>query len=491
MATGLSVNRVINVQVNLAPKAAPRRSFGVLCIAGDTDVIDGQERLRTYSGIEGVGADFGMTDPEYLAAELYFSQSPRPKTLMVGRWLRTATAAILGGGTVETLITAWTAISTGAMKITVGGVLKSLTAMDFSLVESMDGVAAVINAKLTANGAACTWDGAKLVITSTATGAAASLGYAAAPSTGVDISTMTGLTEALALDPIAGFDAESPAECAAALADISAEWYGLVFAAATMPTVDESVAVAAFIEAASKSRLVGFTVTDPRCLTAAYTDDLGSRLKALGYRRCPWQYSSKSPYVMASFLGRAFSVNFDGSMSCLTMKFKQEPGVIAETLTETQANVLAAKRGNVFVNYDNDTAIIEEGVVPSGAFFDEIHGLDWLENAVQTNCWNILYQSQTKVPQTESGVTQLLNGVAQAMKQGVKNGLIAPGQWNGDGFGHLNPGDYLPKGWYSYSQPIVDQAQSQREARKAPPIQSAVKLAGAIHSADIMITVNR
>ena len=46
MATGLSVNRVINVQVNLAPKAAPRRSFGVLCIAGDTDVIDGQERLR-------------------------------------------------------------------------------------------------------------------------------------------------------------------------------------------------------------------------------------------------------------------------------------------------------------------------------------------------------------------------------------------------------------------------------------------------------------
>jgi hypothetical protein len=77
------------------------------------------------------------------------------------------------------------------------------------------------------------------------------------------------------------------------------------------------------------------------------------------------------------------------------------------------------------------------------------------------------------------------------MKQGTTNGLIAPGVWNSDGFGQLREGDYLEDGYYIYSQPIVDQDQSEREQRKAPPIQAAVKLAGAIHSVDVAVDVNR
>jgi len=488
---GLSVNRVINVTVNLSARAAGYRNFGVLCIVGDSGVIDGKERVRSYLSLDEVGADFGVNDPEYLAAELYFAQTPRPQTLMIGSWLRAASPAVLYGGAAESDPAAWTAVTTGAMKLDVGGALKSLTGMDFSLQTDMNGVASVINAKLTAQGAGCIWDGERFVITSTATGAAATLGYAAAPTTGTDISAMTGLTVDLALLPVSGFDAESPAACAQTLADVSGEWYGLMFAASVMPTDDQAVAVAAYIEAASKTRLVGFTLTDPRCLSSEFTTDLGSRVKALGYRRSVSQYSSQSAYAMASFFGRAFSVNFQGSNTTLTMKFKQEPGIIAETLTETQANVLDSKNINVFVNYDNDTAIVEEGRVASGAYFDEVHGLDWLQNAIQTNCFNVFYGSETKAPQTEGGVTQVLNGAAQAMKQGVTNGLLAPGVWLGPSFGHLKTGAYLPRGWYLYSQPIVDQAQAEREARKTPPIQAAAKLGGALHSADIMITVNR
>jgi len=68
----------------------------------------------------------------------------------------------------------------------------------------------------------------------------------------------------------------------------------------------------------------------------------------------------------------------------MTLKFKQEPGVAPETLTETQAATLRGKHCNVFVNYDNDTAIIQEGVSFDGSFFDEVVGLDWLENDIQT-----------------------------------------------------------------------------------------------------------
>ena len=125
------------------------------------------------------------------------------------------------------------------------------------------------------------------------------------------------------------------------------------------------------------------------------------------------------------------------------------------------------------------------------AWFDEIHGTDWLQNAVQTELWNLLYQSKTKVPQTNSGVHQLITCIENVLEQAVNNALVAPGTWNGDGFGQLERGDYLPKGYYVYSEPIELQAQSEREQRKAPPVQCAVKLAGAIHSVDVAINVNR
>ena len=81
--------------------------------------------------------------------------------------------------------------------------------------------------------------------------------------------------------------------------------------------------------------------------------------------------------------------------------------------------------------------------------------------------------------------------IASVMEEGVNNGLVAPGVWNTDGFGQLQEGDYLSRGYYIYSQPIDDQPQSEREQRKAPPIQTAVKLAGAIHFAGVQINVNR
>lgn len=81
--------------------------------------------------------------------------------------------------------------------------------------------------------------------------------------------------------------------------------------------------------------------------------------------------------------------------------------------------------------------------------------------------------------------------VSKSLEQGVKNWLIAPGVWNGDSFGALKTGDTLATGYYVYIQPFDEQSQSDREARKAPPIQIAVKLKGAIHFVDCTITVNR
>lgn len=268
-------------------------------------------------------------------------------------------------------------------------------------------------------------------------------------------------------------------------------WYGLGIADKEDIADDDWLKVAAAVEASVVSRILAITTSDPATVDATSTGDLAYKLKAAKYRRTFVQYSSSSKYAALSAFGRAFTVNFNGSNTTITLKFKQEPGITYETLTTDQAAALDAKKCNVFVYYQNDTAILQQGVMSSGDFFDERHGLDWLQNYVQTNLYNLLYTSTTKVPQTDAGVTRLLSNVEQSMDQSVTNGLVAAGVWNGGPIGQLDSGDTLTKGYYVYAQPLSEQAQADREARKAPVIQVACKLAGAVHFADVQINVVR
>lgn len=381
MAQGLPVSNVVNVDVIMSPTAATGRNFGSLLILGTSTIIPVSERIRLYTGSEEIGADFGEDSPEYAAALVYFSQSPQPTQVYVGRWAKTLATA--ESGSVETLAQAITAV------------------LQFT------------------------------------------------------------------------------------------NWYGLGIADDEDLTAAEITATAAAIQASSLSRVFAVTSDDSGIIDSASTTDIASTLKAAGYGRTFVQYSTKSKYAALSAFGRAFTVNFTGNNTTITLKFKTEPGVTYETLTSAQAAAVDAKNANVYVYYANDTAILQQGVMSNGDFFDERHGLDWLQNYVQTNLFNALYTSTTKIPQTEAGVTRLLSNVEQSLDQAVSNGLVAPGVWNGGDIGQITAGDTLTKGYYVYAQPLSSQAQADREARKAPLIQAAIKLAGAVHYADVQINVVR
>lgn len=381
MAQGLPVSNVVNVDVIMSPVAATGRNFGALLILGTSTVIPVTERIRQYSAIEDIGDDFGVDSPEYEAATIFFSQSPKPTLVYIGRWAKTLAEG--EAGAVETLLQA-------------------------------------VNA---------------------------SLQYT--------------------------------------------NWYGLAIADSADLVEADVISIAAAIEASSLSRILAVTTDDVNVLVAGNTDNIGYKLKAAGYGRTFWQYSSSSKYAAISAFGRAFTVNFTGNNTTITLKFKTEPGVTYETLTTTQAAAIDSINGNVYVYYANDTAIIQQGVMANGDFFDERHGLDWLQNYVQTNLYNLLYTSATKIPQTDAGVTRLMTNVEASLDQAVNNGLVAPGVWNGGPIGQIESGDTLTKGYYVYADSVDNQAQSDREARKSPVIQAALKLAGAIHYGDVQINVVR
>lgn len=379
--TGLSVSRISDVTVTLSAKAAQGFNFGSMLILGTSTVISIAERLRAYTAANDVGTDFGTDSEEYKAATIWFSQSPQPTQVYIGRWVKTLATA--ESGTVETLIQA--------------------------------------------------------------------------------VNTLLGYTS----------------------------WYGLHIADSVDPDAADMVSVAAAIEAASISRILAYTTQDTAVLDSTSTTDLPSQLKAASYSRSFGQYSSSSRYAALSAFGRAFTVDFTGSNTTITLKFKAEPGITYETLTASQADALEAKNCNVYVYYNNDTAILEQGVMANGDFFDERHGLDWLQNAVQTADYNTLYTSATKIPQTDAGTTTRMANIELELEQAVTNGLFAPGKWTGGDIGQLKTGDSLTKGYYLYADTVDNQSQADREARKGVAIQVAGKLAGAVHYGSVAITVVR
>ena len=492
MSLGLPVSRLVNVTINLAPLAAQFANFGALLIVGDSNVIDVNQRIRQYNSLSGVVADFGTTTPEYAAADLFFSQSPQPAQLYIGRWASVATAGLLRGGVLsgaQQALTNFTSITNGSMKVNVDGTLITLGSMNFSSALNLNGVASIITTALT--GPVCQWNGSQFTITSTTTGTTSSVGYAQPTGSGTDVSTLLQLTSALASTPVMGIAAESALAAVGVLDNLPTSWYGLMFATPTIQNSDH-LAVAAYIQGAGNAHIYGVATTDTTVLDSTSTTDIASELQAASYTRSFVQYSA-APYTAASFFGRAFTVDFNANNTTITLMYKQEPGVVPENLTQSQATTLQSKRCNFFVTYNNGTQILQDGVMSGPAFFDEIHGLDWLQNQIQTNVWNLLYTSTTKIPQTDAGSNQIKSAIEAACVAGVNNGLIAPGTWSisSPGFGTLKPGDYLAKGFYVYAPTVASQADANRQARQSVPFQVAVKLAGAVHSSDIIVNVNR
>lgn len=483
IATTLPVSRVVNVAVEMSPTAAALRNFGSCLILGDSDIIDTDERIRLYSSISDIATDFGISSREYLAAQAFFSQSPQPTQVYIGRWAKSATAGRLRGRTLSSAeqdISLFTAITTGTLSLTIDGASKSMASIDLSAETNLNGVASQISSALGVSGS-CAWTGERFVITSATTGTSSTV---ATTDTGT-LSSLMGF--AGSATSVAGVAAESLASAITALLDYNT-WY--MVCVAPDASDDSIVEAAGLIEAASPSRMIGFTTQNSTEIDSTASSTLGSSLKGLGYNRTILVYSSDSPVAAASVFGRMATINFEGSNTTLTLKFKQLPGVTAENLRSSQAEALKSHNVNAFCAYQNDTSILQEGITSGGWFIDETHGLDWLQNRVETDLWNLLYTSK-KVGQDESGATAIVSCVNKSLEQGVTNGLIAPGVWNGDAFGALESGDTLSTGYYVYIQPFDEQSQSDREARKAPPIQIAVKLKGAVHFINVTITVNR
>jgi hypothetical protein len=497
-AIGLPVSRLVNVDVVLTPTPAQAPNLNSCLIVGSSNVIDVTERIRAYADIAEVAGDFGTSAPEYLAAALFFGQSPQPDLLYIGRWAEAATSGILYCGTLnatEQTLATWTAITAGNFKVVINAsAATNIVCGSFAAAGNLNAVAAIMQTavRAVATGgftlATVVWDGSRFIITSGTTGAGSTVGALTA-GTANDISVMMKGTAATLSSIVNGIAVESPVQAVTILDNNRIYWYLMTFASTTITDI-QTEAVAGYIQAANNKHIFGVSSTEAGIIDPASTTDIAYVLQQLEYNRTFVQYSA-NPYSAASYLGRAVTVNFAGNSTVITMMYKAEPGIIAENLTTSQANAAQDKNANVYAEYNNQTAIIQYGTVASGHYFDEIQDTDWLALAIQTAIFNLLYTSTTKIPQTDAGNHLLYNAIEGACAQAVANGTLAPGVWNANGFGQLKQGDFIPKGYYIYQPPTYLQSVQDRAARKSVLFQVAGKLAGAIHTSDVILNINQ
>lgn len=381
--TTLNLDQIVDISVEVSPLAAPRATFNVaLFIGTKTGIIDTTERLRLFTSADEVlEAGYLVTDPEYIAASIYFSQSPSPRRLYIGY-------------------------------------------------------------------------------------------------------------QDLTVSP-----EETPVEALTACRAKNYDWYYAVCLAGVKA---DHVACAAYLESASPSSVYAYTTTDADCLLGATSpDNIFEALKALSYARTIGQYATTQTaaypnniYAICAILGYACGQNSGLAGSAFTLKFKPEVGIAVEPLTQAQVTNIEGQNGNVYVSYGNYYNFFEQGKMANGDFLDERVNIDMLVNNIQLSVLDLL-NATPKIPQTDSGVNEIINAINQACEQAVSVGFLASGTWTGIDVLNLKYGDTLPKGYLVQAQALSEQSTADRELRKSVPLYVAIKEAGAVHSLVIGVLINR
>lgn len=480
----IPTNKIVAITTTVQPRAATGSAFNGLLIIESTGLRPNASRVGEYASLDEVGLDYPTSSAPFLAAQTFFAQQPHPTRLFIGsRFIAPTSGQLLGSADFDASLADFTAIVNGELQLAINGAEQTISAIDLHTATTFAGVAQLLQTAIAAVVAGTTvkFTPSGFLITAPTTGPNSTIGFGEVAPAGTDLAPLLAIRQADGASVTNGSAVESITQSLQALSAASPLWYGFNF---TSEIVDADIlAAAAWAEA--NQRIFGFTTNEAAVLDSNSTTDIGSLLDVKGYNYTFWQYDNVVEYASVSWFARAFAVDFTQPNSTITMKFQTEPGITPVPLTLAQSDVLDSKNGNYY-SFFGTTALIAEGVMASGQFFDERHGLDWFQNNIQIAVFNAV-QTGTKIPQTDKGVARLVHAIEAACADAVNNGFIAEGVWNGNPVGTVQTGDTLASGFYVYGAPVSSQSAASFSARNAPPITVLAIGAGAIHKVNIAL----
>jgi len=496
------IKRIVNASLSEEGRSVAEDNMNVVCIVTSTlGVLDSANRYKTYTTQKDVETDFGTTSEEAKFSSVVFQQSPNPidrgGVLVLGYWRAvdenvSATSAKLRGEqkTEASTIPVTQQISDGSFDITIDGVEENITGLDLRVATDMDGIASAIDTAL--SGGTCVYENQSFVITSSTTGVTSTITYATDGAVGTSISSILGLDVNSSSVITQGADAsvlsaETKVEAMTAIKGV-VNIKGSTFIDST--TDQESKDLASWGE--SNEVLQYDVFSNPTNLEVSVSNPVWE-IKLAGQTKYRMYYSSAGNRTLgAGVMATMHTVLFSGTNTAITTQLKEITGVVAEFYSEQDLDKAEIVGLDVYTTFKSTVPkLVTTGA--NGFTDDEYNILAYLDS-VRTGLFNVLGTTPTKIPQTTPGLNQLLDAGEKISQRYVTAGVFAPGTWNStERFGDVDTfnRNIEEKGFYWYSIPLSEQPQEEREERKTPVLQNAVKNSGAFHTADVIISWNK
>lgn len=440
----MAITDIANVDISLQSIGVTRQGFGTPLFIDAHRYFE--ERVRAYSSLSGVAEDFPTTSASYRAAQQFFSNTPAPRTIKLGR--REATAVVAVGVVAEGNVFSVT-VNSGEDTVTA-----SYTA------ESGDTAADVVAALKTAIDASAPINAATVT---TVVGSTLEISATATFSFSVVAGTNTSLTFTTT---------ETAADVMTAITEEDNDFY---FVTSSDKTETFVLALAADIEARVKLYFVATSATasyGTLAVPAASGDILG-KLKDAAYNRTVGMYAhnASTDHPECYFVG--YNAPFDAGSVVWTNLVAALPVALSATgnvLTQTQQNNVDARNAS-FVRNEGGVNAIRGGKVASGEWIDNIRGRDNLQVDAKADITNLLLSQQGgKLPYTNAGLNAVRSVLAGTLDRYVARGFINPN--------------------YQISIPDVTQiSAAKKQARLLDDITFRAELTGAIILVDVTGTL--
>lgn len=494
MAYQYQVPPSYTVNVSLASTPTGLGEYNTNSIAIFTnDPAKFTENYQAYMTPDGVSKDFGTDSLTTKMATALFTPVPNFRT--GGGYLYifpfkgvNATAGSITTADISANVTNFKAVTNGVLNLSIDGTVTQVEDLDFSAVQTLEDIVTVLQNQNLDVYIEVTED-KKIKFTSKRFGTDSKVTMAAK----LEAESATDLYEANYFNGATATTVEGTNASGQTLAEALAAAQQQVYFGGVLTTqyCDNATvqANAAAIQSLDCDYFEGITSMKNIAV-------LGKDLKAAGLgktRSLELSNGAKEAKVaIATYATIAKSVNWKGSNTANTMNLKTLTGCLPDNglsdtyvlSAQTNGVDIYANTGGLSVVYSND----------NNGYTDDIEANLWQKKATEVAGFNYLRQTNTKIPQTESGMNGLKNAYAQVCEQSITNGSSAPGTWTGViPFG--DPEDFTrnieEKGYYIYSSPISQQSQADREARKAPVCQIAIKRSGAYHFSEVILNVQR
>lgn len=281
-------------------------------------------------------------------------------------------------------------------------------------------------------------------------------------------------------------DAEELADAFTRIRSLSSEWYSFCFV--SDPTKEQTLAVAALVEASAVPTQFFFRTTDDTCLKSG-TQQVLSELQTKKYTRTFGFYGTDA-LIDAAVMGMVSGHNSAKNNSAYTAAYKNLIGVVADNLAGDQLTNLASYGGNAYTNFGNKYDFTYPAISSGGYHIDEIYLIDSAKFYIQEYTVAGM-TSMLKVPQTEDGIATISSFIQNACMKLNQIGLIASGVWKADSVLNLETGDAVPDGFYIQYGSVADQTAAEKASRVSPPIYVALLSSGAIEHVLIDVYVER